>query len=191
MAMNTFENNHSHFPSSNRGSEEALRPSPLHSQEIARIHLTERGALVLEDDRTQRAALNAVCTNNWRISPDRMLLIPIEASDTLPIVVDRVETLLTKHFEATGSFPASIITDYNLAPQITSLEVWRAVDFSFARSGLSEPWGKVGRVLVTGARINHEIQAALDSERIDFWVSKPFKISTLTAAVESSILKRL
>lgn len=189
--MNNLDNTHSHFPSSDRRPDEPLRPSSLSSQEIARIHLAERGALVLEDDRIQRAALNAVCTNKWKISPDRMLLVPIEASDTLPIVVDRVETLLTKHFEATGSFPASIITDYNLAPQITSLQVWRAVDLSFARSGLSDPWGKVGRVLVTGARINGEIQAALGSERIDFWVSKPFKISTLTAAVESSIFKRL
>lgn len=159
--------------------------------DVARARLSQHGILILDDDKSQLDTLRAICGKRWGISPDKALTVEVFASDTFPKLVDRIETLLRRQFEQTGNFIAGIITDYNITPSVTSLDIWKAVELSLIRSGHHEAWKATGRVLATGTRINPEISEAIDSNRIDFCVAKPFKISTLTDAVEASVAKRL
>jgi hypothetical protein len=159
--------------------------------DVARSRLSNHGILLLDDDKNQLDTLRKICAKRWGISPDKALTVEVYSSDTFPKLVDRIETILRRQFEQTGNFVAGIITDYNITPSVTSLDIWKAVELSLLRAGHQEAWRATGRVLATGARINPEISEAIDNSQIDFCVAKPFKISTLTDAVEASVAKRL
>jgi hypothetical protein len=165
----------------------SLPPSP----DRARAILIERGVLILDDDRSNLDAVASVCMDYLNIPQQRVALLHVRPGMSLAQIKQQTEGLLKTAIASTGACFGSLITDYNLSPTITSLEIWRAVESALSEAPYHEPWTRTARVLMTGATDESPIIKAETDRIIDTHILKPFKISHLESALITSILGRL
>lgn len=161
------------------------------SHERALALLTERGVLIVDDDRSNLEAVASVCTDYLSIPKDRVALLHVRQGVSLTHIREAAEGILRQTISSTGACFGSLITDYNLSPTITSLEVWRAMDDTFTEYPYQEPWRRTARVLMTAAADEAPIIRAETERLIDTHIHKPFKITQLESALIASILGRM
>ncbi len=153
--------------------------------------LTERGVLIVDDDRSNLEAVASVCTEYLSIPKHRVALLHVRQGVSLTHIREEAEGILRQTISSTGACFGSLITDYNLSPSITSLEVWRSMDATFTDAPYLEPWRRTARVLMTAATDEAPIHRAKTDRLIDTYIHKPFKITQLENAFITSILGRI
>jgi hypothetical protein len=161
------------------------------SVERAHAYLSLHGVLILDDNWPHLEAVASVCAEVLEIPEKLITLIHASAARPLPTIIRETETALRNQIEQTGASFGSIITDYNLGGGMTSLEVWQAIDASFKTPESRSSWQRTGRVLMSASPRGATIIAAEESNLIDRYISKPFKLSSLEDAVVASVLKRI
>jgi CheY-like chemotaxis protein len=147
--------------------------------------------LILDDDRSNLEAVASVCTDYLNIPQQRVALLHVRAGTSLAHIKEQTEGLLKTAIASTGACFGSLITDYNLSPTMTSLEIWRAVEADLSEAPYNEPWARTARVLMTASTDEAPIIKAETDRIIDTHILKPFKISLLERALITSILARM
>jgi len=153
--------------------------------------LIERGVLIVEDDRSNLEAVASICTDYWNIPEQRVALLHVPPGASFAHIREEAEGILKHTMTSTGACFAGVITDYNLSPSMTSLDVWRAMDVTFTHTPYDAAWRRTARVLMTAAAEEAHILSATTERVIDSHIHKPFRITQLEAALISSILGRL
>jgi hypothetical protein len=160
-------------------------------QERAMAHLAHRGVLIVDDTPSQLQALHDVCADFLEIPVHNIRVIHVPRNQSLHDIATTLEAALRNHLQTTGAPFASIITDYNFSSEINSIDVWKNVEARFKDEHTHQSWLATGRVLVTANDRDSLIRGAEQSGLIDAYLHKPLQLAALSAALCTSVLKRL
>lgn len=161
------------------------------SPERALALLVERGILILDDDRHNLEAVASVCTDFFDIPKARVACVHARPGMSLREIIGETEGHFRHAITSSGTSFGGLITDFHLSPTITSLEVWSAVDASFASTSYQGLWRQTARVLMTASVDETAITQAESAGLIDSHIRKPFTLSDLQRALVDSIFRRL
>lgn len=160
-------------------------------RERAMFHLVHRGVLIVDDNASQLQALYDVCFDFLEIPERNIRTVHIDRTASIDDIATTLGQAFRDHLKALEAPFASIITDYNFTPDINSIDVWKIVEARLSEEPIKTSWLATGRVLVTADDRNSSIVDAERNGLIDAYLHKPLKLTSLSAALCESVLKRI
>lgn len=179
-------------PSKENRSHESASTSP-HSEKISpTIYLAQNGVLVLEDDRAHLNVVADVFNSVFKVPRDNIVTFCVDSAASLEATIQNLSGIISGKIRTSGHSFAGILTDLQVSPFFSSLDLWRAIEAGMVDSPYAADWVKTSRILMTGAATNTlEIRHAQKAGIIDSCIEKPFGLSTLRTALTEAIQRRV
>jgi hypothetical protein len=179
-------------PSKENRPRESASPSPRSEPMSPTLYLVQNGVLLLEDDRTHLSTVVDIFNTVFKVPSKIIVPYYVDPAASLETTTQNVREIISQKISASGSSFAGVVTDFQVSPFFSSLDVWKAIEEGMVGTPYAVDWVKTCRILMTGAAKNSpEIRHATQAGIIDTCIEKPFGLSTLRTALTEAIHKRV
>lgn len=179
-------------PSQENRLRQSVKTNPPSEPLSPTLYLAQNGVLVLEDDRAHLEAVTEALNISLKIPTDKIVPVYIQPTISLESLVQNIRGIISQTIRASGSSFGGIVSDFQISPFFSSLDVWRAIEESIIGSPDANEWLKTCRILMTASETNSpEINHATKAGIIDACIGKPFGLTTLRTALAEAIHRRV